>query len=122
MKVELFQLPGYEHSEAARTGRCGPGRGVLERIIPDKILFLSITEACKRHDFAYALGITHAEKAAADRSFKYNMQRIIEAKGGFLMAPRLTLSQVYYLAVKHLGGPAFWHGKNDPAEMGEAVI
>lgn len=121
-KVELFAPKGFTESPFYAEGRCGPGRGLLEKIVPDKILFLDVSIACKIHDFMYCVGQTNEDKESADRVLKYNLIRLIEAKGGVLKYPRLVLAQGYYLAVASSGGPAFWSGKNETDNLIEVMI
>ena len=121
-QAQLFAPPEYWRlSEDERIWfRCGPGRGVLEWLVPDHILGVCITPACAVHDFCYSQGCTDKDKCDADVIFLNNMIRIIEAHNGigFLQRMRLRRARIYYEAVSHFGGPAFWSGKNRPDEMG----
>jgi hypothetical protein len=120
----LFAPPEYwklsEDDRKAR--RCGPGRGVLEWLVPDTIYGLSVSAACSVHDWMYAHGNTDADKCDADCVFLNNMIRLIEAAGGPWLLRRLRLrrARIYYEAVSHFGGPAFWNSKNKPTEIGTA--
>jgi len=102
--------------------RCGPGRGVLEWLVPDTIYGVRVSVACSIHDFMYAHGKTPADKDEADIVFLNNMIRLIEAHGGMWVLRRLRLHRavIYYEAVKNFGGPAFWNTKNKPTEIGLA--
>ncbi len=102
---------------------CGVG-GWKGKLIPDTILLLSIKEACNIHDFDYHTGLTLEEKKLADRKFLNNMMRIIEAGGGpeFLKRWRRTRATEYYLAVKYVGGPAFWANKNKTEDLGDVDV
>lgn len=101
------------------TGGCGPG-GFGDYFVPDTVWFLSIKEACKRHDWMYAFGLTIEDKELSDRVFLNNMIRIIDAytKWGWLKRLRRKRAKTYYNFVKYAGGPSFWHDKNQDAEMG----
>lgn len=103
------------------TNGCGPGR-FGSKIISDSIWWLDISEACRIHDFAYHIGWTHEDKLSADRSFMYNMLRLIDAAGGrwLLVALRRRAAVKYYRAVADFGGPAFWKGKNPERNLGHA--
>jgi hypothetical protein len=92
---------------------CGPGGWKVD-IIPDTIYGLDISPACNVHDWMYTGGETLADKEEADRVFLNNMLRIIDAAGGWwvLRQLRRRRARVYYEAVQHFGGPAFWSGKN----------
>ena len=124
MKTFLFAPPEYwKLSEDERKAfRCGPGRGVLEWLVPETIYGLCVTPACSIHDFMYAHGSTPMDKDEADRVFLNNMIRLIEAAGGpwILRMLRLRRARVYYEAVSHFGGPEFWNTKNKPTEIGLA--
>lgn len=119
----LFAPPAYWRlPESERRGRCGPGRGVLEKIVPDTIYGLRVSAACDIHDKMYMWGATISDKDEADRVFLNNLIRLIEAAGGwrFLVRLRLRRARIYYEAVSHFGGPAFWNTKNQPTEIGLA--
>ena len=120
--VELFAPAAFwrlPESERVKL-RCGPGRGILERLVPETIYLLTITPACAIHDFMYKIGETDQDKVDADDVFLNNMIRIIEANttNKQLMCLRLRRARIYYGAVKFFGGPAFWAGKNKPSEVG----
>ena len=92
---------------------CGPA-GWKGKFIPDHLLWLSITEACNIHDFMYLVGQTEADREEADRVFKNNMLRIIEAASGnwLTLAIRRKLAKYYHGVVKDMGGTYFWADKN----------
>ncbi len=96
---------------------CGPGSGWKEKLVPDTMYGLDISEACVIHDWMYYEGETHEDKERADRVFMNNLNRIIGERGknsfiftNFLRRRRAT---TYYRAVKYFGGSAFWNGKDD---------
>lgn len=101
--------------------RCGP-RGVFADYIPNKILGLYIGECCNIHDYMYNKARPNIEdKKKADRVFKNNMLRLIDAKTKWkwLRKMRKWLAEKYYKTVKLFGGPAFWRGKNNTLNMGD---
>lgn len=102
---------------------CGT-TGWKGKLVPDRLWFLSISEACNIHDFMYIVGETLEEKQLADRVFLNNMLRIIDAHGGwyFIQARRRRLAFVYYSAVDSFGGPAFWKDKNKLEEFREVNL
>lgn len=102
--------------------RCGPGRGVLEWMVPNTAWGVDFSPACAVHDFMYSEGRTIADKDEADRVFLNNLIRLIEAAGGNWLIRRLRLrrAQTYYEAVHRFGGPCFWNNKNKPTELGLA--
>lgn len=111
-----WRLPEDER----RRRRCGPGRGVLEKLVPETIYGVRVSQACSIHDFMYAIGHTPLDKDESDMVFLNNMIRLIEAHGGWwlLQLLRLRRARIYYEAVSHFGGPAFWNDKNKPTEIG----
>lgn len=99
-------------------GRCGPGRGLGEKLIPETIWGLSVTPACQIHDQMYEKGETIGDKESADRVFLNNMLRIINGNSNrFMRWLRTRRALKYYEAVRDFGGPAFWSNKNKPEEM-----
>lgn len=110
----LDSLPGYmELDDAERfviCNGCGAANSKFD-FIPDTLYGLSIKEACYRHDYAYYVGKTEADKIAADKQFLNNMLAIIEAKGGLLKWLRSWRAMTYYNAVRDKGHKAFWEGK-----------
>jgi len=125
--VELYAPERYWNLTAeqhhAFTNGCGTG-GWKGELIPETVWGLSVSDACDIHDFMYAVGATIADKEEADRVFLNNMLRIIDAAGGFswLKALRRRRAHVYFEAVSHFGGPAFWNDKNSEARLQEVAI
>lgn len=92
---------------------CGPGGWKVD-LVPDTIWGLDVSPACDIHDWMYATGETIEDKDEADRVFLNNVLRLIDAAGGCGLMKRLRRrrARIYYKAVQHFGGPAFWAGKN----------
>ncbi|HBD18665.1 MAG TPA: hypothetical protein DC063_00190 [Arenimonas sp.] len=90
--------------------------------MPDTIYGLRVTAACDIHDYMYFIGDGIEDKDAADRVFLNNLLRLIAAgtRWDWLRRLRALRARTYYAAVCAFGGPAFWHGKNLPEEMGAA--
>lgn len=116
---------------------CGPGRGLLEKFVPDVWYFgwplvkpLRITPSCSIHDFTYAWGPDTIEwKQKSDRAFLNNLLRQVEhaafecgSRFSILTSPitrvRIRKAGLYYHAVDKFGGPAFWSGRNLDKEVG----
>jgi len=99
---------------------CGTG-GWKGSLVPDTMYLLSVRDACQIHDWMYYEGETIEDKDKADRAFLNNLIRIINAKSKsrILKYLRLRRAKKYYLAVKYLGGPAFWSDKNKSIEEKE---
>jgi hypothetical protein len=121
---EFWQLSEAERAEF----RCGPGRGILEKLIPDVwwvgfpiVRPLCVTPACAIHDHMYGTGPnTIGWKGVADRSFMNNLIRLVENAGGprAIVCRRLDRCNLYYKFVRDFGGPAFWAGRNKESELG----
>lgn len=92
---------------------CGTG-GWKGKLVPETIYGLDVSPACDIHDWMYIEGETVADKEEADRVFLNNLLRLIEAAGGIklLQSLRRRRARIYFEAVQHFGGPAFWHDKN----------
>jgi hypothetical protein len=108
--------------------RCGPGRGILERLIPDVwrvgyplVRPLCVTPSCAIHDYCYGSGPNTIEwKETSDRAFRNNLIRLVENAGGprAIVWARLRRCNLYYRCVRDFGGPAFWAGRNKKEELG----
>ena len=120
--VELYAPQSYiqanPHDRTYRVNGCGPG-GWLNRLVPDTIYGLDVSEACNIHDWMYFVGLTIEDKERADRVMLNNLIRIIDANTsfGWLRRLRYRRARTYYDAVCTFGGPFFWHGKNPPEEL-----
>jgi len=116
--------------EARKQGRCGPGDGIGEKLVPDSILFMSITEYCQVHDMDYnpewnpdiqeALKIVDPQKKATvlmrikdegdDRFIKNILNGIRErSANGFMRWARNQIAVNFFSAVSIAGNSAFWH-------------
>ena len=108
-----------EHEKAKICNGCG-SKGIGGWIVPDTILGLCVKEPCNIHDYGYSVGENNADKKKEDRRMLNNFIRVIEQDGKqwwWLVKWRKQRAYEYYLAVKHLGGAAFWEGKNEPETM-----
>jgi len=111
----LESLPGYldlpDIERFMICNGCGSAKAKFD-FIPDTIYGLSIVEACYRHDYAYHLGKTEADKVAADQQFLRNLLTIINTQSTALLKwPRRWRAMTYYSAVCDKGGAAFWANK-----------
>lgn len=95
---------------------CGAANAKID-FVPDSIYGLNVAPCCHVHDWRYEEGVDEEDRELADREFKNNLIRLIDAacKKSFfrrrikwLMYAR---AQTYYVTVKNFGGPAFWNGK-----------
>lgn len=123
MKVSLYAPPGYNKLTAEQKANIVNGCGSQAMWFKVNHMWgLNVSEACNIHDYMYRIGETLEDKKVADRVFLNNMNRIIEAKGGFFKSLRYIRAKEYYLAVKYFGGPAFWAGKNDHENQYEIEV
>ena len=127
MKVQLWAPEAYwaaAPEEVDRVaGGCGPG-GFGDHLVPDTMYGLSVTPACRIHDFMYHIGETDDDKDEADRVFLNNLFRIIDARSESRILRRLRRirARTYYYAVSYGGGPAFWNSKNNESEFREVEV
>jgi len=89
------------------TGKCGPGDGIGDKLVPETLWGLRVTRACRIHDWMYSRMCTTTQKTA-DRIFLNNMRRLVihGSKIKWLVNLRLTRAKTYYLAVKYGGKSA----------------
>ena len=115
--VELYAPEIYmtlsPEDRARIVNGCGPGGWKVD-LVPDTIYGLDVSAACDIHDFMYTVGTDLQDKEEADRVLLNNILRLIEAGSGCWLMRRLrrNRARIYYEAVEHFGGPAFWSGKN----------
>jgi hypothetical protein len=85
-------------------GGCGPGV-IGDRLVPDKLLGVCITPACRIHDLMYYYSVNDYDKKKADSYFLYNMVQIIDcdSANSFTRWLRLKLAFKYFLAVMLFG-------------------
>lgn len=116
---EFWDLP-----EAQRQGRCGPGEGLGDKLVPDHILGVKITPACSIHDYMFkTMDGSYKNFKSSNRVFLYNMYRLIERESDswnpLLKYARRALARFYY---RRVAGPVsaiyYWSIHNDPEEMG----
>jgi hypothetical protein len=100
---------------------CGPG-GIGDVFVPDSILGLDVSEACRIHDWYYRLweGETEEDRYYADRVGRNNTIRIIRHdflyvhRYQWLFGARLWIARKAYLKVRRYGAPAFFGERNKP--------
>ncbi len=109
-----FKAPANVIEEV--TNGCGSGSN--EKMVPDRLLFVSILEACKIHDYMYHFGVTSEDKKLSDEVFLNNMSRLVKAGSYFnyFKKKRLKLAKIYYKYVHYHGGDYFWDSKNREEE------
>ena len=123
MKVKLYAPEEYWKLSAEAlleiSNGCG-GKGV-GALVPDSFFNCSIKPACDIHDYMYFIGEGDQGKVDADDVFLNNLVRIVaekykQDKRRWLYKIRLKLCEKYYYAVKVMGGPFYWEGKNKEGE------
>ena len=121
MQYRLLDPPGWDEiPEQVRAElKCGPGDGVLERLVPDVWWFgyplykpLRITPSCGRHDAEYRWLAPPSElgRELADLRFRKNTCRQTFNEGGpdWLLRHRLNRCYEYWWSVRKFGYQAFW--------------
>lgn len=125
--MKLFADPACwkfrsEHPEEWESFACGPG-DYGDYLVPDKILFLSVNEACRIHDWYYRFWPENTEDARsmADRILLNNMLRIIynQTSGKWLKRARSRVALIYFRAVRSYGATAFFEDRNLEVEYKE---
>lgn len=93
-------------------GGCGPGKKG-DYLVPDKIFGISITEACRIHDWEYYIGETKEDKRNADFNFLLNMLDINykRSKNRILRMIRDHIIFNYFLSVYYCGDHSFFKNK-----------
>ena len=87
---------------------CGAGGWKFD-IIPDKLLGLSIYQACQIHDWMYNFAKKEPEfKEYCDRMFLKNMNTLIKNGNAWLRYPRYYLAKWYYRGVRIGGDSSFY--------------
>jgi hypothetical protein len=80
-------------------GGCGPGKWG-DYVIPDRLLGLDVSMACKIHDRMYEFAENQYDKLKADSYFLSNLVFIIiDGSNWLTRIPRLWLAWRYFLAV-----------------------
>lgn len=115
--VMLYTQYGYHKATPQQKKRVCNGAGPRNFgwLVPDTIYGLSITQAANIHDWMYQYGKTIEDKDRADRVFKNNMQRLVDAKKnqwGWVKKLRYRRIRFMYWVVCEYGGPPFWVNKN----------
>ncbi len=119
--AELFAPENYSNANPELIDEivngCGAAGWKVD-IVPDNILGIDVSEACNIHDWMYYFGTTIYDKYEADRVFRNNLIRLIEAGSWSRIMKRIRFwfAQRYFNAVHYFGGPAFWNGKNTEVE------
>lgn len=95
-----------------KSNGCGSSKARFD-YVPDSIFGVSITEACRIHDYMYSVGKTLDDKYQADLIFLSNMLVLVERNTSWWYPTTIARNLVlkYYEAVVYFGEPAFFEGK-----------
>jgi len=94
---EYFELSKDEKRKI--TNKCGPD-GFINKIIPNSLLGLDISESCNIHDFMFHHSKTKEDFKRSDKTFLKNLKKEIKTSN-FIMEPiRKTFSYFYYYVVR----------------------
>lgn len=93
------------------TNGCGPKKLNGYRLIPDKIWFVSIEEACRIHDWEYYMAESCEDKRKADCNFLLNLLEITDKRSKTKLTRwfRDHMAFRYFIAV-YYGGDLFLEG------------
>ena len=96
---EYWKLTQKEREEIVN--ECGPG-GFINKIIPDHLLGLDISDACNIHDFMFVKAKGQEERKEADKIFLNNVdKKIVQGSKTFLgRVLRKGLARIYYFTVR----------------------
>ena len=99
---------------------CGP-KGVGDKLIPDSVWGLKITDACAIHDWMFTIFNDEAGFRLANQVFLDNMTRINKekTKWNWLMKLRSRRILKYYYAVKNFGRVFFYDAHRGLYEIEE---
>jgi len=109
-----------QHPEDFKSFGCGPG-GVGDRLVPDTMYCLNVSDACRIHDWYYRFwpGGEESDRKMADNILLNNLLRIVRAKSRFKVTRwlRERRCHTYYRMVRLCGGPAFHDERNDESDF-----
>lgn len=120
MKIQIYAPQDYIKLSSQQREKICNGCGAKGGIsVPNTFWGLDISEACNVHDYMYFIGKTYSDKQEADRVFRNNLSRIIEARTswGFLKRLRHRRKKTYCLFVEEWGDTAYWKHKNRPKNI-----
>ena len=123
-KIRLKYPKSWNEELANKVGNgCGPdGAKWKSWIVPDKIFFVSVKEACRIHDFMYYKGRRKRDQVVADNVFLQNMNKIFDMQPWWSIVwnpLRRKQAKLYHIALVYFGESAFMaekDGVNDTVE------
>jgi hypothetical protein len=87
-----------------RGNGCGPS-GLLGKLIPEKLLGVSVRDVCNLHDERYEEGGDSIKRKIADQEFLNNMIEKIDSKPSNLLINKVRKlgAYLYYFSVRIFG-------------------
>lgn len=86
---------------------CGPGKGVIAWLVPEKPLGVCINECCYKHDEAYDHGGSGHDRLRADEVFRLSIRVKLAAHWWIPLFVASWIAQRYFKAVRILGSTCF---------------
>jgi hypothetical protein len=97
---------------------CGPGKGIGDWLVPDRMWFLCVWICCTIHDWMYRdkKACSERDKEVADQILLANLTEWIDCKSWPVIKQiRMYRAMSYYNAVNSAGDSSFWcDGKVKP--------
>ena len=113
--VKMRTVKGYytltEHQKSIIFNGIGQKGKWYNFLIPERIIFLDLTEVWNIHDFAYFRGKHLEDRMLADLDMLYNMLELIDDSTWILRYPRKQIAHIYYFMVDKHGHEAFFSNK-----------
>ena len=80
---------------------CGPGKGLLSKVIPDRIIGLDLSKACHVHDIDY--NNKRVSRFTADMRFLENMLKEVKTNNEIKRAAQVMIIYFYTFIVRIFG-------------------
>jgi len=124
----LIRAPeSWWNATAEERDRICDGCGTPFFNVPDDILGVNITLACKIHDWCYTHYQTKEERKKADYDFLWNMKLLINEehnlvdRHGILYRSRIAYAYYYFTMVRIFGGGYFKYKKGKKKLQGDTT-
>jgi len=88
---------------------CGPGRGFITWLVPDKLFGIGLNYCCYEHDKAYREGGTEQDRMEADRNLQECIRRKLLESKWIPNAIACWVAHRYFRAVRLLGSSCFMY-------------
>ncbi len=90
-----------------RIDYCGPGKSFLTKLIPNKLIGVSLNSCCYFHDMAYEIGGDGQDRMLADLRFKDCIFSKFNQKWWVPKAVAWWIAHRYYVVVRGFGTMSF---------------